>query len=88
MPTIPATNVSSIERVLRGVSLRHLVRLAKALEVSPAEIPDGHSKNRSRRTVSARMHRRLERIRRLPRTKRRVLYGIIDAFLDKHGRSA
>jgi len=85
MLKIPATNVSAIERGIRGLSLQHLVRLAKALEVSPAEILDGRSGNRSRRATSARMPRRFERVRRLPRTKRRVLYEIIDAFLDKHG---
>jgi hypothetical protein len=67
------------------LSLQHLVRLAKALEVSPAEILDGHKGNGRRRTAAARMPRRFERIRRLPRTKRPVLYEIIDAFLDKHG---
>jgi transcriptional regulator with XRE-family HTH domain len=79
---IPATNVSAIERGVRGLSLQQLAKLAKALEVSPGEILNGHPSARQQGT--RRLPRRFERIRGLPRTKRRVLFEIIDAFLDKH----
>jgi len=79
---IPATNVSAIERGVRGLSLQQLAKLAKALDVSPGEILNGHSSGQ--RQGIGRLPRRFERIRGLPRTKRRVLFEIIDAFLDKH----
>jgi transcriptional regulator with XRE-family HTH domain len=81
---IPSTNVSAIERGVRGLSLQQLAKLAKALDVSPGEILNGHPQARHQ----SRLPRRLERIRGLPRTKRRILFEIIDAFLDKHDRSA
>jgi transcriptional regulator with XRE-family HTH domain len=76
---IPPTNVSAIERGVRGLSLQQLAKLAKALEVSPGEILNGHP------SKLGQLPRRFERVRSLPRTKRRVLYEIIDAFLEKHG---
>jgi transcriptional regulator with XRE-family HTH domain len=81
---IPSTNVSAIERGVRGVSVHQLVKLAKALDVSPGEILNGHGSTRSKSTAPGRLPRRIERISKLPRTKRRVLYEIIDAFLDRH----
>jgi transcriptional regulator with XRE-family HTH domain len=80
---IPPTNVSAIERGVRGLSIHQLAKLAKALDVSPGEILNGSS-FKPRSATGARPSRRLDRIRSLPRTKRRVLYEIIDAFLDKH----
>ncbi len=84
---IPPTNVSAIERGVRGLSLQQLAKLATALDVSPGEILNGGPSKRGRGTSSAPLPRRFERIRSLPRTKRRVLYEIIEAFLDKHGAS-
>jgi len=84
---IPPTNVSAIERGVRGLSLQQLAKLAKALDVPPGEILDGQRSHRSRLSGASRLPRRFERIRSLPRTKRRVLNEIIDAFLDKHGSS-
>jgi len=83
---IQPTNVSAIERGVRGLSLQQLAKLAIALDVSPAEILNGGPSKKSR-AASASLPRRFERIRNLPRTKRRVLYEIIDAFLEKHGSS-
>ena len=80
---IPPTNVSAIERGVRGLSIQQLAKLAYALDASPAEILPGTKPKGS--TSTSRIPRRFERIRRLPRTKRRVLYEIIDAFLEKHG---
>ncbi len=79
---IPATNVSAIERGVRGLSIQQLAKLASALDVAPGEILNGHPQARHQR--ASRLPRRFERIRGLPRTKRRVLFEIIDAFLDKH----
>lgn len=84
---IQPTNVSAIERGVRGLSLQQLAKLAAALDVSPGDILDGRPSRQSRGSSPNRLPRRFERIRGLPRTKRRVLYEIIDAFLEKHGSS-
>ena len=83
---VPATNVSAIERGVRGLSLQQLAKLATALDVPAGEILNGHSK-RPGSSGSDRLPRRFERVRTLPRAKRRVLYEIVEAFLDKHGAS-
>jgi transcriptional regulator with XRE-family HTH domain len=82
---IPPTNVSAIERGVRGLSIHQLIKLARALEVSPGAILNGDSARGARGAGPGRLPRRFDRIRSLPRTKRRVLYEIIDAFLEKHG---
>jgi transcriptional regulator with XRE-family HTH domain len=79
---VPHTNVSAIERGLRGVSLQQLVKLSRALDVQPAEIIGGA---RTPRRTNGHLPRRFERIRSLPRSKQRVLHELIDAFLEKHG---
>jgi len=81
------TNVSGVERGVRGLTLQQVVKLARALDVSPAEILDGDITERKQRTRS-RLPRRFERIQALPRSKQRVLFQIIDAFLEKHGHSS
>lgn len=84
---IQPTNVSAIERGVRGLSLQQLAKLATALDVVPGEILNSQPSKRPRSVSSDRLPRRFERIRSLPRTKRRVLYEIIDAFIEKHGSS-
>ena len=78
------TNVSGIERGTRGLTIQQLVKLARALDVSPAEILDGQP-HKTRKGANGHLPRRFERIRSLPRAKQRILHEIIDAFLDKHG---
>jgi transcriptional regulator with XRE-family HTH domain len=75
------TNVSGVERGMRGLTIQQLVKLARALDVSPAEILD----TKRRKGTNGHLPRRFERIRELPRARQRVLHEIIDAFLEKHG---
>jgi transcriptional regulator with XRE-family HTH domain len=79
------TNVSGIERGTRGITVQQVVKLARALDVSPAVILDGAAK-KARHTHQV-LPRRFERIQTLPRAKQRVLHELIDAFLEKHGGS-
>lgn len=79
---IPHTNVSAIERGLRGVSLQQLVKLGRALDIQPAEIIGSHG--RKPRRANGHLPRRFERIKGLPRSKQRVLHELIDAYLEKH----
>jgi transcriptional regulator with XRE-family HTH domain len=83
------TALSQVEVGRRGVSLDQIMKLAKALKVTPDEIlgqapkspPNGDSQRRLR---SGRIQRRLERIEALPDAKQRALLQMVDAFLDKH----
>lgn len=81
-----APNVSMIERGLRGVSLQQVVKLSKALKVSPEEILGGKGSKRRRKTAppSPKLLRRLERIQSLPKPKQTALLDLLDAYLDKH----
>lgn len=80
-----APNVSMIERGLRGVSLQQVVKLSKALKVSPEEIlgRKGH-KRRKTAPPSPKLLRRLERIQSLPKSKQTALLDMLDAYLDRH----
>lgn len=83
---IPPTNISAIERGVRGLSLQHLAKIARALDVpAGAILDDKHTKPSPKTTTQ--IPRRFERVRKLPRTKRRILYEIIDSFLEKHERA-
>ena len=83
---VPHTTVSGIERGVRGVTLHQLVKLARALDVSAAELLDEPGRKDHR--GAGRLPPRLRRMEALPRPKRRVLHELIDAFLEKHSKSA
>jgi transcriptional regulator with XRE-family HTH domain len=77
------TNISGVERGVRGLTIQQVVRLARALDVStdallvPERLKERHAGN-------GKLPHRYERIKTLPRTKQRALFEFIDAFLDKH----
>jgi len=71
---------------VRGLTIQQLLKIARAPKVSPAELLDG-STNGSRKAPASGLPGRFQRIQTLPRQKRRILYEIIDAFLDRSGRS-
>ena len=81
------TALSQIEVGRRGVSLNQILRLCKALKVSPETIL-GESEHQSAapQLRQSRVKRRLERIETLPPAKHRALLQMIDAFIDRHGR--
>jgi transcriptional regulator with XRE-family HTH domain len=81
------TNVSGIERGVRGLTLHQVVKLARALDISAAEILEGDFGKKAKHARNGRLPRRFERMQALPRAKQRVLFEIIDAFLEKHGSS-
>lgn len=77
------TNVSGVERGIRGLTVQQVVRLARALDVSTDAllVPE---RLKEKRAGNGKLPRRYERIKALPRTKQRSLFEFIDAFLDKH----
>jgi transcriptional regulator with XRE-family HTH domain len=81
------TALSQIEVGRRGVSLQQVLRLCRALKVTPdrilGESNNGHQMTRLR---GGRMMHRLARIETLPPAKQRALLQMVDAFIEKHGR--
>ena len=81
------TAVSQVEVGRRGVSLRQILRLCRALNVRPDRIlGENHDGPRVKRLRDGRVMRRLEKIQTLPPAKERALLQMVDAFIEKHGR--
>jgi transcriptional regulator with XRE-family HTH domain len=83
---ITQSNVSEIERGVRGVTTHQLVRLAKALRISTDEIlVDRGAKAERAPTTSLKVSRRLQRIEALPQARQRVILKVLDALLAQEG---
>lgn len=78
------TALSQIEVGRRGVSVQQVVKLSKALSVSPDRILGSDAPPPAKRLRDGRLLRRLEKIERLPAAKQRALLQILDAFIEKH----
>lgn len=81
------TNLSQIERGIRGVGLKQILRLSRALSVPADKIL---APSRSERTTSPRnekLLRRVRRIEKLPPEHQEAVVKMIDAFLDTRDRS-
>jgi transcriptional regulator with XRE-family HTH domain len=76
------TNVSEMERGVRGMSVKQLVKLARALDVSPNDlIGEGNGGAGGRAKLPPRFVRRLERVGTLPKAEQDALLTIIDKML-------
>ena len=81
------TALSQIEVGKRGVSLNQILRICKALKISPEMIlGEKERQDVAPQLRQSRVRRRIERIETLPPAKHRALLQMIDAFIDKHGR--
>jgi transcriptional regulator with XRE-family HTH domain len=80
------TVISAIERGVRGISLQHTVRLAKALKASPDEIL-GESRQEADLSRDRRFVRRLQKIDRLSKRQKQALLVTLDNFLKGAGVS-
>ena len=81
------TALSQIEVGKRGVSLNQILRICKALKVSPEMIlGEKERQDAAPQLRQSRVRRRIERIETLPPAKHRALLQMIDAFIEKHGR--
>lgn len=81
------TNVSELERGVRGMTVRQLMRLTKALQVSPNDILQGAATKRNGKTPShaqlpGRFVRRLHRIVELPKSEQQALLKIMDRMIE------
>ena len=81
---ITQSNVSEMERGIRGVTAHQAVRLAKALRVSVDEILIGRNGTREKTPLeSLKLLRRIQRIEKLPPPRQRVVLKFIDALIDQ-----
>jgi transcriptional regulator with XRE-family HTH domain len=80
---IPQSNVSEMERGVRGLTIHQVVKLAKALKVSTDAILVGNGKREQKTGASLKLVRRLQRIERLPESRQRVVLKFIDALIDQ-----
>lgn len=89
------SNISEIERGIRGLTVRQLLRLSSILSASTDSILLGSSSillgssstENGTPNLSLRVLRRAQRIQELPLRKQRALLETVDALLDKHQRS-
>ncbi|MGH9461942.1 MAG: helix-turn-helix domain-containing protein [Vicinamibacteria bacterium] len=76
------TYVSSVERASRGLTVQQLVRLCRALRISPEEILRETKQSKDNGAISDRRFlRRLQKIDGLSKRQKENLLGTIDAFL-------
>lgn len=77
---IDQSNVSSIERGIRSLTVHQALKLARALDTSTDEIL-GRKDTAPEGPRDRRFLRRLEKIERLPKRDQQALLRTIDAFL-------
>jgi transcriptional regulator with XRE-family HTH domain len=85
---IHQTNVSAMERGIRGITIHQLAKLSKVLRVSPDQILGGRAQGPRRPLKSLKLLRRLQRIERLPEAKQRAVMRVIDALLNEEAKTA
>jgi len=79
------TSLSQIERGIRGVGVQHVLKLAKALKVSPDKLLAPSKQGGMKTPRNERLLRRVRRIERLPPDHQEAVVRMLDAFLDSHG---
>jgi transcriptional regulator with XRE-family HTH domain len=81
---VTQSNVSEMERGVRGITTHQVVRLAKALKVSIDEILVGGNGTAEKTPLGTlKLLRRVQRIERLPEARQRVVLKFIDALIDQ-----
>lgn len=78
------TNVSDIERGTRGLTLNQVVKLARALSVSTADLLDDPKTKKAKGSKNGILPSRFERIKTLPRAKQQAINEMIDFYLARH----
>jgi transcriptional regulator with XRE-family HTH domain len=85
---VKQSNVSELERGVRGLSIQQLVKLSKVLATSTDEILLGGVATETRNPkLSLKILRRVHRIQELPPEKQRAVLQILDAILERQDRN-
>ena len=78
------TSLSQIERGIRGVGVKQILRLSRALKVSADKILVADRVGASGPPRNEKLLRRVRRIETLPAEHQDAVVRMIDAFLDSH----
>ena len=82
--SLPQSNVSEMERGVRGLTVHQTIKLARALKVSTDDILMGSNGSRTPKVgPSLKVLRRLQKIEQLPESRQRVVLKLIDALIDQ-----
>lgn len=82
------SNLSEMERGMRGLTLQQLIKVSRLLKTSADWILFGGSANQSMKPkLSLKILRRVHRIQELPPAKQRAVLQILDAILEQQNRS-
>ena len=82
---IHQTNLSQMERGIRGVGTRQVLKLCRALKVSPDKIlGPSTTQGPGAPPSNARLQRRLRQVEQLPPQHQEAVVKMLDAFLDTH----
>lgn len=76
------TNVSEMERGVRGITVQQLVRLSRALGVTPNEVLGMHGSEEGEAKLPARFVRRIQQLSLLPRSDQQALLKIMDKMIQ------
>ena len=82
---IHQTNLSQMERGIRGVGTRQILKLCRALKVSADKILGSsaqHEPSAPRRNT--RLQRRVRQVEQMPPQHQEAVVKMLDAFLDTH----
>lgn len=84
---IHQTNLSQMERGIRGVGTRQILKLCRALKVSPDKILGPSAKHEPTAPPrNTRLLRRVRLVEQLPADHQEAVVKMLDAFLDTHAR--
>lgn len=83
------TALSEVERGNRGLTVQHVVKLARALKATPNDILGEGKRQRVNggRPRDARILRRLHRIESLPEGQRQAVLKLLDGIIEAHSRT-
>lgn len=83
------TALSELERGNRGLTVQQVVKLTRALGVTPNEVlGEGKRERPQRRPSDARVMRRLYRLEQLPEPQRLAVLKVLDGIIEAHGKTA
>lgn len=81
------TSLSQIERGVRGVGIQQILKMCRALKVSPDRLLGPASKQeKSTPARNARLLRRVRRVEQLPAEHQEAVVKMLDAFLDTRAK--
>jgi transcriptional regulator with XRE-family HTH domain len=84
---IHQTSLSQMERGVRGVGTKQILKICRALKVSPDRLLGPTSKREpSAPPRNARLLRRVRQVERLPLQHQEAIIKMLDAFLDTHAQ--